>query len=90
MCLLSIEKGQAKPFEADPLTRELLDTNKCYLLDCGLEVFVWMGRNTSLDERKTASGAAEVMALFSILYWFCARSKCLTNFVLSLVLLNRS
>ncbi|KAF3452761.1 hypothetical protein FNV43_RR03194 [Rhamnella rubrinervis] len=57
--LLSIEKGQAKPVEADSFTRELLDTNKCYLLDCGLEVFVWMGRNTSLDERKTASGAAE-------------------------------
>ncbi|PPS00425.1 hypothetical protein GOBAR_AA20223 [Gossypium barbadense] len=57
--LLSVEKGQAKPVDADSLTRELLDTNKCYILDCGLEVFVWMGRNTSLDERKTASGAAE-------------------------------
>ncbi|KAG8484987.1 hypothetical protein CXB51_021234 [Gossypium anomalum] len=57
--LLSVEKGQAKPVDGDSLTRELLDTNKCYILDCGLEVFVWMGRNTSLDERKTASGAAE-------------------------------
>lgn len=66
MCLFSIDKGQAKPVEADTLTRELLDTNICYVLDCGLEVFVWMGRNTSLDERKTASGAAEVMA--SIFY----------------------
>jgi gelsolin len=59
--LLSIEKGKAEPVEADALTRDLLDTNKCYLLDCGIEVFVWMGRNTSLDERKSASGAAEVM-----------------------------
>ncbi|XP_068652517.1 villin-4-like isoform X2 [Aristolochia californica] len=57
--LLSIEKGQAVPVHADSLTRELLQTNKCYLLDCGIEVFVWMGRNTSLDERKTASTAAE-------------------------------
>ncbi|KAE8660280.1 Villin-4 [Hibiscus syriacus] len=57
--LLSVEKGQAKPVEIDSLTRELLDTNKCYVLDCGFEVFVWMGRNTSLDERKSASGAAE-------------------------------
>ncbi|XP_015866055.2 villin-4 [Ziziphus jujuba] len=57
--LLSIEKGQAVPVEADSLTRELLDTNKCYLLDCGVEVFVWMGRNTSLEERKSASGASE-------------------------------
>ncbi|XWS28120.1 hypothetical protein CRYUN_Cryun25bG0038100 [Craigia yunnanensis] len=57
--LLSVEKGQAEPVEADSLTRELLDTNKCYILDCGLEVFVWMGRNTSLDERKSASRATE-------------------------------
>ncbi|XP_021277687.1 villin-4 isoform X2 [Herrania umbratica] len=57
--LLSVEKGQAVPVEADSLTRELMDTNKCYILDCGLEVFVWMGRSTALDERKSASGAAE-------------------------------
>ncbi|GKV20554.1 hypothetical protein SLEP1_g30655 [Rubroshorea leprosula] len=57
--LHSVEKGQTEPVEADSLTRELLDTNKCYILDCGLEVFIWMGRNTSLEERKSASGAAE-------------------------------
>ncbi|XP_022755448.1 villin-4-like isoform X4 [Durio zibethinus] len=57
--LLSVEKGQAEPVEADSLTRVLLNTNKCYILDCGLEVFVWMGRNTSLDERKSASRALE-------------------------------
>ena len=57
-----VEKGQAEPVEADSLTRELLDTNKCYILDCGLEVFVWMGRNTSLDERKSACRATEVIA----------------------------
>lgn len=63
MCLLSVEKRQAVPVEPDSLKRELLDTNKCYLLDCGLEVFVWMGRNTSLDDRKSASAAAEVIIL---------------------------
>ncbi|OVA00911.1 Villin headpiece [Macleaya cordata] len=57
--LLSIKKGQAEPVATDSLTRELLDTNNCFLLDCGIEVFVWMGRNTSLDDRKTASTAAE-------------------------------
>lgn len=57
--LLSVEKGQAEPVEADSLKREFLDTNKCYILDCGLEMFVWMGRNTSLDERKSASGVAD-------------------------------
>ncbi|CAO2841806.1 unnamed protein product [Amaranthus hypochondriacus] len=57
--IFRVEKGQAEPEEADSLTRELLDTNKCYILDCGTEVFVWMGRNTTLDDRKSASGAAE-------------------------------
>ncbi|XP_054822780.1 villin-4-like [Prosopis cineraria] len=59
--LLCVVKGQAEPIESDSLIRELLDTNKCYILDCGLEVFVWMGRNTSLDERKSASAAAEAL-----------------------------
>lgn len=57
--LFQVVKGQSAVIEADSLTRELLDTNKCYILDCGLEVFLWMGRNTSLDERKSASGAAD-------------------------------
>ncbi|XP_043719356.1 villin-4 isoform X2 [Telopea speciosissima] len=57
--VLCVEKDQVQHVEADSLTRELLDTNKCYILDCGMEVFVWMGRNTSLDERKSASSAAE-------------------------------
>jgi hypothetical protein len=29
----SVEKGQAEPVEADSLTRELLDTNKCYIVE---------------------------------------------------------
>ncbi|CAI0427866.1 unnamed protein product [Linum tenue] len=57
--LFCIGKGQAEQVEADTFTRELLDTNKCFVLDCGVEVFVWMGRNTNLDERKNASKTAE-------------------------------
>ncbi|KAL3819575.1 hypothetical protein ACJIZ3_005480 [Penstemon smallii] len=57
--LFCVEKGEAVPIEADSWTRELLETNKCYILDCGVEVFVWMGRNTSLEERKTASKTVE-------------------------------
>lgn len=56
----SVEKGELVPIEADSWTRELLDTYRCYILDCGREVFVWMGRNTSLDQRKVASGAVDV------------------------------
>ncbi|KAJ4957491.1 hypothetical protein NE237_024602 [Protea cynaroides] len=57
--LLCVAKDQAHPIQADFLARELLDTNKCYILDCGVEVFVWMGRNTSLDGRRSASSVAE-------------------------------
>ncbi|KAK4760176.1 hypothetical protein SAY87_023307 [Trapa incisa] len=57
--LLSLKKGQVETMEVKSLTRELLDTSKCYLLDCGIEVFVWMGKATSLDERKNASKVAE-------------------------------
>ncbi|KAL8127073.1 hypothetical protein AgCh_014121 [Apium graveolens] len=57
--LFGVVKGQHEPVDVESLKREQLDTYKCYLLDCGSEVFVWMGRNTSLDERKSASGAAE-------------------------------
>ncbi|XP_024964610.1 villin-4-like isoform X2 [Cynara cardunculus var. scolymus] len=57
--LFCVEKGQVELVAADSLKKELLDTSKCYLLDCGAEIYVWMGRGTSLDERKAASGAAE-------------------------------
>ncbi|XP_042055271.1 villin-4-like [Salvia splendens] len=53
--LSCIEKGEAVPVEANSLARELLNSNKCYILDCGMEVFVWVGKNTSLKERKTLS-----------------------------------
>ncbi|WCJ28826.1 villin putative [Euphorbia peplus] len=57
--LFCIDNGQARPIEVDSLKKELLDGNKCYILDCGVEAFVWIGKNTSLDERKSASVAAE-------------------------------
>ncbi|XP_023635046.1 villin-5 isoform X1 [Capsella rubella] len=57
--LFSVEKGKTEPVEAESLEKELLDTNICYILDCGLEMFVWKGRNTSIDQRKNTSEAAE-------------------------------
>ncbi|KAL8135204.1 hypothetical protein AgCh_010025 [Apium graveolens] len=57
--LFGISEGHPEAIDAESLTKELLDTNKCYLLDSGLEIYAWMGKNTSLDERKSASRAAE-------------------------------
>ncbi|KAI3524188.1 hypothetical protein L1887_02840 [Cichorium endivia] len=57
--LLCLIKGRAIPVAAETLTKKLLDTHHCYLLDCGTELYVWVGRSTNLAERKAANGAAE-------------------------------
>ncbi|XP_062117736.1 villin-3 [Humulus lupulus] len=41
------------------LSKSILENNKCYLLDCGAEIFVWVGRVTQLEERKAAIQTAE-------------------------------
>lgn len=56
--LYSITGGQLKE-EDGVLTKALLENNKCYLLDCGAEVFVWVGRVTQVDDRKAAYQEAE-------------------------------
>ncbi|KAK1294310.1 Villin-2 [Acorus calamus] len=45
--------------EEGTLSKAMLENNKCYLLDCGAEVFVWVGRVTQMEERKAACQAAE-------------------------------
>ncbi|KAG8086995.1 hypothetical protein GUJ93_ZPchr0010g7989 [Zizania palustris] len=57
--LLCFNQGKLEPIDYESLVHELLETNMCFLLDCGAELFVWMGRTTSLQERKSASEAAE-------------------------------
>ncbi|MFS7894599.1 putative villin/Gelsolin, ADF-H/Gelsolin-like domain superfamily [Helianthus anomalus] len=57
--LYCIADGQVKDVDGE-LSKSLLENNKCYLLDCGSEVFVWVGRVTQVDERKAAMQAAEV------------------------------
>ncbi|KAJ0701224.1 putative villin headpiece, villin/Gelsolin, ADF-H/Gelsolin-like domain superfamily [Helianthus annuus] len=57
--LFCVKNGHTERVAADSLAKKLLDTKKCYVLDCGSEVHVWMGRDTSMEERKAANGAAE-------------------------------
>ncbi|ONM58013.1 Villin-4 [Zea mays] len=57
--LLCFDQGKLEPVNCKSLAHELLETNKCYFLDYGAELYVWMGRITSLQERKGASEAAE-------------------------------
>ncbi|GAA0156528.1 non-motor actin binding protein [Lithospermum erythrorhizon] len=56
--LYSITDNQVNVVDAE-LSKSLLENNKCYILDCGAEVFVWIGRVTQVDERKSAIQAAE-------------------------------
>ncbi|XP_075089718.1 villin-3-like isoform X1 [Nicotiana tabacum] len=50
--------GQVSSMDGE-LSKSSLENNKCYLLDCGAEVFVWVGRVTQLEERKAAIQTAE-------------------------------
>ncbi|XP_057547809.1 villin-3-like [Amaranthus tricolor] len=56
--LYSINDGQAQALEGE-LSKGILENNKCYLLDSGVEVFLWFGRVTQLEDRKAACQAAE-------------------------------
>jgi len=55
----SITDGQVQGLEGE-LSKGMLENNQCYLLDCGAEVFVWFGRVTQVEDRKSACQAAEV------------------------------
>ncbi|TYI97543.1 hypothetical protein E1A91_D01G150900v1 [Gossypium mustelinum] len=56
--LYSITEGEVKPIEGE-LSKSMLENSKCYLLDCGAEIFVWIGRATQVEERKVATQSAE-------------------------------
>ncbi|KAJ8570398.1 hypothetical protein K7X08_037370 [Anisodus acutangulus] len=56
--LYSIIVGQVNPLDGE-LTNSILENDKCYILDCGSEVFTWVGRHTQLEERKSTIQAAE-------------------------------
>lgn len=59
-CYCSIEDGKVQALEGE-LSKGKLENNRCYLLDCGVEVFVWFGRVTQLEDRKAACHSAEVL-----------------------------
>lgn len=52
-------RGKLFEVAKELLNRELLDKDKCYMLDCHTEIFVWMGRCTSMTERKSSISATE-------------------------------
>ncbi|KAG5583529.1 hypothetical protein H5410_054156 [Solanum commersonii] len=56
--LYSITNGQVNSLDGE-LTKSILENDKCYILDCGSEVFMWVGHHTQLEERKSTIQTAE-------------------------------
>ncbi|KAK2641213.1 hypothetical protein Ddye_022976 [Dipteronia dyeriana] len=52
-------QGKLSQMGTNSLDKDMLEKDKCYMLDCGNEVFVWMGRNTSITERRISISASE-------------------------------
>ncbi|XP_010256568.1 PREDICTED: villin-1 isoform X2 [Nelumbo nucifera] len=52
-------QGKLCQVGTDSLKKEMLNSDKCYMLDCDTEIFVWMGRSTSVTERKTSVSTIE-------------------------------
>ncbi|XP_031271034.1 villin-1-like [Pistacia vera] len=52
-------QGKLCQIGVNSFNKDMLEKDKCYMLDCGTEVFVWMGRNTSITERRTSISASE-------------------------------
>ena len=60
------------------LSKAMLENNKCYLLDCGAELFVWVGRVTQVEDRKSACQAAEVEAYHPFIHVLYVTTYCHT------------
>ncbi|KAF8725922.1 hypothetical protein HU200_020490 [Digitaria exilis] len=57
--LFWINKKILVPMEAHLLDREILNSDRSYILDCGTEIFLWLGMTTLVSERKTSATALE-------------------------------
>ncbi|XP_006654058.2 villin-1 [Oryza brachyantha] len=57
--LFWINKRNLVPVETHLLEREILNSDRNYILDCGTEVFLWMGMTTLVSERRTSATSLE-------------------------------
>ncbi|PIA32173.1 hypothetical protein AQUCO_04500046v1 [Aquilegia coerulea] len=54
-------QGQLSQIGTGSLKKQMLSKDKCYMLDCDTEIYVWMGNATSVTERKVFISATEDM-----------------------------
>jgi len=52
--LFWINKRTLAPMDTHLLDREMLNSNRSYILDCGSEIYLWIGITTLFSERKTS------------------------------------
>ncbi|XP_020571122.1 villin-1 isoform X2 [Phalaenopsis equestris] len=57
--LFGFNKGKLLLLDSLSLAKGLLSSDRCYVLDCGAEIFLWMGRTTLVSERKASILAVE-------------------------------
>uniref|UniRef100_A0A452Y202 Gelsolin-like domain-containing protein n=1 Tax=Aegilops tauschii subsp. strangulata TaxID=200361 RepID=A0A452Y202_AEGTS len=57
--LFWINKRILVPMETHVLEREMLKSDRSYILDCGTEIFLWIGMTTLVSEKKTSATALE-------------------------------
>ncbi|VAH02389.1 unnamed protein product [Triticum turgidum subsp. durum] len=57
--LFWINKRILVPMETHVLEREMLKSDRSYILDCGAEIFLWIGMTTLVSEKKTSATALE-------------------------------
>lgn len=57
-------QGKLSQSGNDSLSKVMLGSDRCYMLDCDDEIFVWMGKQTSVTERKTSISFTEVRTPF--------------------------
>ncbi|KAI0512202.1 hypothetical protein KFK09_012840 [Dendrobium nobile] len=57
--LFGVHKCKLLPLDSPSLAKGLLSSDRCYLLDCDAEIFLWMGKTTLVSERKAAILAVE-------------------------------
>ncbi|KAL6608234.1 hypothetical protein ACP70R_041297 [Stipagrostis hirtigluma subsp. patula] len=57
--LIWINKRTLVPMETHLLDREMLNSDRSYILDCSTEIFLWMGMTTLVSERKSSVTSLE-------------------------------
>ncbi|KAK1271407.1 Villin-1 [Acorus gramineus] len=57
--LIWINKEKLCSIGPSSFKKGMLSMDKCYMLDCTAEIYIWMGRNTTITERKAAISATE-------------------------------